>query len=226
MKLTVFLITGGSGCGKSTLANRLQDEYLKKDILAKVLHQDDYFLLPFLPYSERVDLSYESDQGINFEKIKSDISTNVNLLVNEACKKNFQKTDEIVLIIEGHMIGAAADMLYDANTYIQDSKHIKSINIITVIIDTDRETSKNRRLYRRQRSKKELEELEHYFDTAVWPGYLEYGTPTLEALRNIPHVDKSSCNISTQDITVLELSASNSIESHLEKIENIHKTIK
>ena len=109
MKLSVFLITGGSGCGKSTLANRLQDEYLKKDIPIKVIHQDDYFMLPFLPYSERVDLSYESDQGINFDTIKSDISTNVNLLVNEA-HDNAKYLDEIALIIEGHMIGAATDM--------------------------------------------------------------------------------------------------------------------
>ncbi|GFH43944.1 hypothetical protein CTEN210_00418 [Chaetoceros tenuissimus] len=223
MKLAVFLITGGSGCGKSTLANRLQDEYLKKDILTKVIHQDDYFLLPFLPYSERVDLSYESDQGIDFKKIKSDISINVNLLVNEAsiaCHDDFKKTDEIVLIVEGHMIGAAAEMLYDADTYIQKSKHVTSMNIITVIFDTDRETSKKRRLYRRQRSQKELDELEHYFDTAVWPGYLKYGRPALEALRNIPSMDKSSSNI-----TVLELCASHSIESHLEKIETIRNTI-
>lgn len=225
MKLSVFLITGGSGCGKSTLANRLQDDYLKKEIPTKVIHQDDYFLLPFLPYSERVDLSYESDQGIDFKKIKSDVSINVNLLFNEACKENFQKTDEFVIIIEGHMIGAAAEMLYDANTYTQNSKYIKSTNIITVIIDTDMETSKNRRLYRRQRSQKELDELEHYFDTAVWPGYLKYGRPALEALKNIPSMDKSSSNVSALDITVLELCASHSIESHLEKIETIRNTI-
>lgn len=224
MKLSAFLITGGSGCGKSTLANRLQDEYLKKDIPTKVIHQDDYFMMPFLPYSERIDLSYESDQGINFDKIKSDISTNVNLLVNEA-HDNAKNTDEIVLILEGHMIGAAADMLYDANTYSQNSKHVTSINIISVIIDTDRETSKKRRLYRRQRSQKELEELEHYFDAAVWPGYLKYGIPALRALRTIPSLEKSSSNSSTPEIIVLELSASNNIESHLKKIETIHKTI-
>ena len=116
------------------------------------------------------------------------------------------------------MIGAATDMLYDINTY-QNLKHVTSINIITVIIDTDRETSKNRRLFRRQRSQKELDELENYFDTAVWPGYLKYGKPALQALRTIPPLEKSSSNSSTPEIIVLELSASNNIESHLEKIE-------
>ncbi|CAE7319323.1 Ank3 [Symbiodinium natans] len=52
----LILICGPSGSGKSTLAKRLGDE-----LQAAVIHQDDYFLKPFLRYRDRAALASQAE---------------------------------------------------------------------------------------------------------------------------------------------------------------------
>jgi|AntRauTorckE5430_2_1112549.scaffolds.fasta_scaffold02351_2 uridine kinase len=188
--ITVILITGASGSGKSTLANRLRIEMKRsscpgKRVISMLIHQDDYFAMPFKPYNERNDLSYEGHQGIDWHQMKAHIQSFINDNGNKLDCQNKEENiagcdDERIIIVEGHMLGAAADMFHNIETY--NGSHVK---LFTVLIDCPRDVCRRRRLRRRSRSNSELDDLTNYFDNYVWPGYIKLGVPAMLSFRRM-----------------------------------------
>ncbi len=237
--ITVIFITGPSGCGKSTMASAVAKSLLEDErqtILAvRIFHQDDYFTMPFIPYSERHDTSYEDDSGIDFSKLKADMETCAIGFQNELKEKAkkaqterdhpLQKNYEAVMIVEGHMIGAAAESLCHSISYehaddddddvvdgagkVQVHRHRSNADantntntntrILSILIDCSRNMCKQRRLNRRKRSNEEWEELSCYFDRAVWKGFEEYGVSAMQSLR-----EKTITNAKTNTNTKTE----------------------
>ena len=249
--ITVILISGPSGSGKSTLANSLETRIAllplppststdtnntnttTSNITATttttciVVHQDDYFTMPFLPYNERKDddLSYESHEGIDWLQMKKDIQTTIATDVTtdadatttdadaDADAAYCTKHHEHVIIVEGHMLGAARDMFHDMDTYngmgysqyggandaqtMQIQMQKTQIQILSVLISCPMEICRQRRLSRRSRSDSETLELKHYFDQSVWPGFVQFGRPAMQALRNGIDTSTSSMSSST-----------------------------
>jgi uridine kinase len=214
--IKVILISGPSGSGKSTLAISLTDRILlvaaahapptitnTTTTTVTCIHQDDYFTMPFLPYNERKDLSsYESQDGIDWLQMKKSIQTTIAAATERNRYNNHYQHHHHVMIVEGHMLGAAGDMFHDMDTYIgydylQDGdggatdatagakdKMQMQIVLLSVLISCPMEICRQRRLSRQSRSDSEMVQLEHYFDHFVWPGFVEFGRPAMQALRN------------------------------------------
>ena len=65
----VVLVTGASGCGKTSLARSMT---ARLPGLA-VIHQDSYFIQPFLDYDARLDDSFESPRSLGWAKLRADV---------------------------------------------------------------------------------------------------------------------------------------------------------
>ncbi len=190
--ISAIFITGPSGCGKSTVASAVSKSLQERGtILVRLFHQDDYFTMPFIPYSDRHDTSYESDSGIDFSKLKADMENYAKEIERELREVHagnvdededlLRNYDEAVIIVEGHIIGAAAESLCHSISYFDGDMHLS--NTISILIDCSRDICKQRRLNRRKRSKEEWEQLSSYFDRAVWKGFQEYGIAAMQLLR-------------------------------------------
>lgn len=188
INLHTIFITGASGCGKSTIASNLGKALERKNVCVTLFNQDDYFTMPFIPYKDRHDISYETNSGIDFRKLKSDIENKASDMIarNRTLPPNPDKSTlltDIVIIVEGHMLGAAAEMLCDSCATIVDGEMVKSLSTLCVLIQCSREKCKQRRLERRNRSEEDWEELNQYIDKYVWVGFEQFGVPALDSLR-------------------------------------------
>ena len=177
---------------------------VKQDTPAVVLlHQDNYFTKPFLPYKKRIDDSYENNSGIDWDRLMVDIQ----FQLQDASKNDGDGDDNgahvKIVIVEGHLLGDAAAMFRqkfhntststDDNYYCYDddnddddcrSSFNMNVDILAVLIECSRETCKHRRLERRQdRSDDERKELENYIDAFVWPSFLKYGVDAMDDMR-------------------------------------------
>jgi SAM-dependent methyltransferase len=198
--VAVVLISGSSGSGKSTIARGVVNSLPKTSTL---FQQDNYFTTPFMPYCQRSDDSHEDGSGIDWPRLVHDM---------EACCSDF--THDIscsldhVLVVEGHMLGAASDLLFGSFK--------GRANFLVVLIQCTQQVCKTRRLTRRGRDKVEWEELSEYFDNFVWPSFLKVGIPVLEVLREAA---------TNRRVKVLELdtNATDSLEYNLRGVVDIIK---
>jgi uridine kinase/SAM-dependent methyltransferase len=203
--VAVVLISGSSGSGKSTIARGIVDSFPKTGSL---FQQDNYFTAPFTPYCQRSDDSYEDGSGIDWLRLVQDM---------EACCADSMtdgKSDNLlehVVVVEGHMLGAASNLLFG-------SFHGKA-NLLVIVIQCTQHVCKTRRLTRRGREEKEWEELNEYFDNVVWPSYLKVGIPTMDFLRHAA---------TKRGVKVLELdtNATDSLANNLEEVLDIIKQMK
>ena len=152
------------------------------------IHQDDYFTLPFISYKKRKDLTYESEEGIDFFRMKKDIENMIRNRNSDCDDEESNHLEENVIIVEGHMLGAATEMFYslfsDETDVGESNMNTKTkLSIITVLIDCPLEKCRERRLTRRNRTKEEYNELRNYFDDYVWKGFVTYGIPAMDALK-------------------------------------------
>jgi len=227
MMVTLILISGSSGSGKSTITNQLAANLVafNKSNNQKVhtLPQDNYFTAKFLPYRQRQDASFENGHGIDWNNLKMDIirvscgcvekgGSNISGDADDA-----DDEDDTIIIVEGHMLGAASSLffgLFDETTTKESSK---SLRIFLVFLQCPQEICKVRRLNRQNRSEQERFELATYIDTFVWPTFVEIGEPTMKSLRT--HAKKEQIE-NNRDVSILELSTerSNSLEWNVQKI--------
>jgi uridine kinase/SAM-dependent methyltransferase len=213
--VVTILISGTSGSGKSTIAKKVSDSIIV-DRRVTVIQQDDFFTTEFLPYHQRHDFSYENGWGIDWDKIvlkmeesssSSSLSSSLSFR-NNPINSNDENEDDAVIIVEGHMLGAAASRLLDAFD--------GQATIILVFLHCSKEICKARRLNRRNRSEQEWHELNTYIDTFVWPCFIEVGMPSMESLRNIASVGTRTA----RKVTILDLSTecSDSMDDNVKKI--------
>ena len=143
-----MLITGPSGSGKTTLSDSIISQLSSSERppseLPALIHQDKYFIKPFVPYGSRVDDSLERAEGnVDFCSLFSDVS--------DAMKGH------PVVLVEGHVC--------------HRHPHLLSLASLVVVLYVDSEVCKVRRLGRKQRSAEELEDLAAYIDGFVTPFY-------------------------------------------------------
>ena len=179
--VTILLISGASGSGKSTIAKKVADSMVNRKV--EVLQQDNYFSAEFRPYHQRHDFSFENGFGIDWDRLTMDMEAGTN-----SCTDS-----DSVIIVEGHMLGAAAPKFFDSFE--------SQASIVLVFIHCPKEICKARRLSRQKRSDQEWEELNTYIDNFVWPCFVEIGMPTMESLKR--HAD---LNRENRDVAILELS--------------------
>lgn len=130
------LISGASGSGKTTLATRIKQKIIsldndnscsntencvntsRRDVA--LLHQDHYFTQPFLPYSQRLDDSYENSSGIDWDNIINDIQTLAESMsaknshdhsINDDDQFSQSSIPSGVILVEGHLLGDISRML-------------------------------------------------------------------------------------------------------------------
>ena len=215
-KKLLCLITGASGSGKTSIASNLKENILKNVtehrflngeissqnrtfIKIVLLHQDNYFTKPFLPYIERKDDSYENHSGIDWDRLMTDIQLH-------ASSKH-----RVVIIVEGHLLG-------DATAKFQQFEN--DFDTIAVLVTCQKDTCKRRRLERRYRNEDEKNVLANYIDTFVWPSFLKYGVDAMHSLRT-PGIDSSACENSNGKSTILEIdSETSSLTANVEEILN------
>eukprot|EP00554_Chaetoceros_debilis_P012361 CAMPEP_0194119640 /NCGR_PEP_ID=MMETSP0150-20130528/40357_1 /TAXON_ID=122233 /ORGANISM="Chaetoceros debilis, Strain MM31A-1" /LENGTH=199 /DNA_ID=CAMNT_0038811417 /DNA_START=198 /DNA_END=797 /DNA_ORIENTATION=- len=158
--------------------------------------------MPFIPYKDRHDISYETSSGIDFHKLKSDIESKASDIIARQTPnpdKSILLVD-IVIIVEGHMLGAAAEMLCESCTKIVDGKIVNSLSTVCVLMQCSKEKCKQRRLGRRSRPKEEWEELNQYIDEYVWIGFEQYGVPALDSFRAcVNNIQAQKIEIEKQD---------------------------
>jgi len=182
-KQLLCLITGPSGSGKTSIALGLEKFITDacttthdhspnifgsggtKRTAVILLHQDHYFIKPFLPYKKRKDDSYENNSGIDWDRLMSDI------------RYHTSKHPASIIIVEGHLLGDASAMFF--------GNFAGCCNILAVMITCSMESCKYRRLQRRPRSDNERNELATYIDNFVFPSFLKYGTDAMQAIRDL-----------------------------------------
>lgn len=190
INITVVLVTGASGCGKSSMASTLSERVQRRNSNVALFRQDNYFTMPFLPYKERKDLSYESNCGIDFLKLVSDVekwtSKQITRIKAAVLSREREQNivDNIVIIIEGHLLGAAAEMVCAYCTKMLDEDSVQSLYTLCVLLQCSKEKCKARRLGRRSRTADEFNELSQYFDDFVWIGFENFGIPAMHSLRD------------------------------------------
>jgi len=210
------LITGPSGSGKTCIALELQKRFsmvsttsvtriknteggipkkslsssnnldATRPVSVAVIHQDHYFNKSFLPYKERVDDSYESDSGIDWDGLLADAEFQLkeasrnNDGGSEGCNGNNNHDDCVkIVIVEGHLLGAVAAR-FRRRFFVRDNVAILAV----LVTNCSQETCKVRRLERKKdRSEDERKELSSYIDVFVWSSFLSYGVDAMIALR-------------------------------------------
>ena len=162
-----------------------------------LFHQDHYFAKPFVPYEKRIDDSYEDDSSIDWNRLLSDIILKVSEASNSSMssspkQQQQQQTQsperhQTIIIVEGHLLGRMVAQE-------EDEMFQKLINafdtILVIMISCSKDTCKQRRLLRRQRSTTEFNELNCYIDKYVWPSYIQYGLPANRMLRDFVATNK------------------------------------
>lgn len=118
-----------------------------------VVHQDSYFTNDFIPYADRIDDSLEKPDIIDWISIRNQVS--------RLCLS-------APVVVEGHVLVCDWELLTMAD--------------ILVIVDTPKEVCRERRLSRRDRSEKEINDLGQYFDKYVWPSFSRFTEPNLERI--------------------------------------------
>ena len=174
-KHTLCIISGPSGSGKTSIATQLHKrltlKMMNKDgaLISPlkyhsiiVLHQDNYFTLPFILYNERKDDLYESDVGIDWDRLIFDIQSLAS------------KHPSTLVIVEGHLLGAASKLFQSL---------VDSFDILAVLINCGKQTCLDRRIQRKVRNADESRELRKYYESFVWPSFLKYGIDSLNSLQ-------------------------------------------
>lgn len=215
---TLILITGPSGCGKTTLAqhianhintnnnNNNNDHQYVENLLANhvtkavVLHQDDYFTKPFIPYKDRKDDSYENESGINWMQLQNDImkgagKRSATPTSTSKTNSNHPHNSNIVMIVEGHLLSSSLLTIinttssnnstsnYDENN--QNTLFNTYTKILILLISCNEEKCLNQRLNRNpNRTKEESNELKSYYSQYVWSSYLKYGIDAKQSFRD------------------------------------------
>ncbi|CAL1169243.1 unnamed protein product [Cladocopium goreaui] len=164
----LILVCGASGSGKSSLAEALGEAIG----CANILHQDNYFLKPFLSYKERVDDSFEGPAHVDWPRLRRDV------------REALEKSDKS--IVEGHLVAADEELAHQAS--------------LVVLLRCPPELCKTRRLQRRPREVAEAQELSDYIDRFVLPAFLKYGQPALDALEE--SCRESSTSVLTFDAAI------------------------
>ena len=121
------------------------------------------------------------------------------------------KETKSYILVEGHMLGAACAMFLKAFG--------GTASILIVSMDCSKETSKQRRLHRRERSEEETKVLSDYIERYVWPAYLQCGVPALQTLRSCATANPD------RDIQFLDLSAEN-VDSLTQNIQLVLSKLK
>ena len=164
----------------------------------EVLQQDIYFTAAFIPYHERRDFSFEIGLGINWGKLVMDM---------ESFTKG-NDADDAVMIVEGHMLGAAANEFFNSFQ--------GKASMALVFIKCSKDTCKSRRLGRRKRSEQEWSELNTYIDDFVWPSFVETGIPTMDKLRDLGKLSQAN----NRDVSILDVFTENpkTLEKNVQRI--------
>lgn len=248
------LISGASGSGKTTLATRIKQKIISLDNdnscrtaedcvntsrrAVALLHQDHYFTQPFLPYSQRIDDSYENSSGIDWDNIINDIQTLAESMSAKSAHDHSTNNDDQVsqlsvpsgvILVEGHLLG---DML--TNTQNMRTPVLSSFKncekILIVLIKCPKETCKSRRLERKKdRTKEERDELENYIDNIVWPSFLIYGIESTEALKNYwtcHNVNSTNSKSRKEKVVLLEINTETTdLNDSVEEVVHFLKTM-
>ncbi len=171
-----------------------------------VIHQDNYFTKPFLSYEERVDDSYENGSGIDWERLVSDVRSELG--DGEAAGSGIE-TGPKVVIVEGHLLGDAT-ILFREKIFSCQNYGILGV----FLVGCSQELCKNRRLARKKdRSDDERKNLSKYIDAFVWPSFLVYGVNAMETLRQ----DLDAENTNEQNSTTKALEINNAESASLEQ---------
>ncbi len=207
---TIILITGPSGCGKTTLAqhianyfnNNNNDHHRVENLTnhvtkAVVLHQDDYFTKPFIPYKDRKDESYENESGINWMQLQNDImngasvsrrSASTSINTSNANSNHHPYHNDIVMIVEGHLLSSS---LLTTNTSMNNYENNQNTildtytKILILLISCNKEKCLYQRLNRNpNRTKEEYNDLKSYYNQYVWSSYLKYGIDAKQSFRD------------------------------------------
>ncbi|CAL1169244.1 unnamed protein product [Cladocopium goreaui] len=177
----LILVCGASGSGKSSLAEALGEAIG----CANILHQDNYFLKPFLSYKERVDDSFEGPAHVDWPRLRRDV------------REALEKSDKS--IVEGHLVAADEESAYAAARCDQWLRQCDNASLV-VLLRCPPELCKTRRLQRRPREVAEAQELSDYIDRFVLPAFLKYGQPALDALEE--SCRESSTSVLTFDAAI------------------------
>ena len=187
--VTILILTGPSGSGKTTLTESLaqtisqDDETNGHHVTTCILHQDDYFTQPFIPYEERTDASYEDDSGIDYQTLRDHILFQIQQLPRQEERPD----TDLVILVEGHLVNAQKLRLHsiphisdnDGNTTIDTT----CIHIQSIVLKCSQQSCTQRRLDRKSnRTQKEYQALEQYMEQYVWPTYLSVGLSSIQSL--------------------------------------------
>lgn len=184
-----------------------------------VIHQDNYFIKPFLSYEERIDDSYENGSGIDWERLVSDVRSELG--DREAVGSGIE-TGPKVLIVEGHLLGDAT-ILFREKIFSCQNNGILGV----FLVGCSQASCKHRRLARKKdRSDDERKNLSKYIDAFVWPSFLAYGASAMETLRQDLDAEKTNGQNSTTKILEINNAEGASLEQNADEIWNsIHKML-
>jgi uridine kinase len=172
-----------------------------------VIHQDHYFTQPFLSYKERVDDSYENDSGIDWDGLFADVQLQLDGVGDDNNGDTGSDDGIKMVIVEGHLLG------HVAARFREKFFACEKVGVLAVLLEgCSRESCKHRRLERkRERSEEEHRELAKYINDFVWPCFLKYGVPAMDALRRQFAVEKSTITARTTTTNATDEELSDSI---------------
>lgn len=138
---------------------------------AIVISQDNYFIKRFSAYSTRTDDSHEAPSNLAWDAIHFDV-------------EKLQTQHSSAVIVEGHLVATDAVLV--------------AMAVCCVVLRCTQADSRARRMHRRSRTP--ALELGQYLDDWVWPSFLRYGQPALDALEaHCRHTGVCLCYIDGTD---------------------------
>jgi len=169
-------VAGPSASGKTTLARELCRLLQHVGCSVSLLHQDEYFTLPKAASYWTITPAHDTPAAIDMERLRSDV-----LAAQEAARATASSAAAAAPDDAGDGAAAPHVVIVEGFLLLQDAALMRCVDA-SLFLRATREACLHRRLARSERTERESEGCRKYFEDVVWPSYLRYTAPALEAL--------------------------------------------
>ena len=142
MKTVVISVAGGSGSGKTTVANKIIQNFKKKEV--RIIRLDDYYKKQNLPFEERKKVNYDHPDSLDFDLFVEQVESLINgkeinkPLYDYSIHQRKEETELIepskIIILEGILV--------------LEDERIRNLSDIKIYVDTDSDLRFIRRMIR------------------------------------------------------------------------------